>query len=209
MLLRAYIRKMKGLLATLVFFMFCHFAKAQSKYHEIGFSLLTSTSSPYINYGNNAASRLHFISGFAYKNRVDKLVWRSYVGVERAYEGDMKSSNSLIGMAGVQFPLHSNKLSISPLIDLKYEWRKATIHEVFQTRKWITDHLFGIAPGFNLRFPLGDKISLQYEANVSFLVGKQKKEELFYRADLTNLVFSKISEIQFKPISVLSVNFKL
>jgi hypothetical protein len=210
-------------ISLLLFSSFLSKGQAEGK-HEIGLNLTTWATSPFVYYETNSLERINYIKGFTYKYYKENIAYRGYLGGENeSFEMDGRKSNgvysavdtrSFIGMMGVQYCFGKKKFRIAPIVDLKYVRR---LTEGENTGGVIAggriyshkENLIGLAPGINLTYIISSKLSVQLESNISLLKNYRNGEELQYGADLTALVTERLNEVQYKPVSIFSLNLRI
>jgi hypothetical protein len=117
-------------------------------------------------------------------------------------------------MMGVQYCFGKKKFRIAPIIDLKYV-RRLTEGEntggvIAGGRTYsYKENLIGLAPGINFTYIISSKLSVQLESNISLLKNYRNGEELQYGADLTAPVTERLNEVQYKPVSIFSLNLRI
>ena len=112
------------------------------------------------------------------------------------------------------------EIRIAPIVDLKYV-RRLTERETFYIT-WMfqsviaggrtysyKENLIGLAPGINFTYIISSKLSVQLESNISLLKNYRNGEELQYGADLTAPVTERLNEVQYKPVSIFSLNLRI
>ena len=115
---------------------------------------------------------------------------------------------------GVQYCFGKKKFRIAPIVDLKYVRR---LTEGENTGGVIAggriysykENLIGLAPGINFTYIISSKLSVQLESNISLLKNYRNGEELQYGADLTAPVTERLNEVQYKPVSIFSLNLRI
>ena len=210
-------------ISLLLFSSFLSKGQAEGK-HEIGLNLTTWATSPFVYYETNSLERINYIQGFTYKYYTENIAYRGYLGGENeSFEMDGRKSNgvysaadtrSFIGMMGVQYCFGKKKFRIAPIIDLKYVRR---LTEGENTGGVIAggriysykENLIGLAPGINFTYIISSKLSVQLESNISLLKNYRNGEELQYGADLTAPVTERLNEVQYKPVSIFSLNLRI
>ena len=210
-------------ISLLLFSSFLSRGQAEGK-HEIGLNLTTWATSPFVYYEPNSLERINYIQGFTYKYYTENIAYRGYLGGENeSFEMDGRKSNgvysaadtrSFIGMMGVQYCFGKKKFRIAPIIDLKYVRR---LTEGENTGGVIAggriysykENLIGLAPGINFTYIISSKLSVQLESNISLLKNYRNGEELQYGADLTAPVTERLNEVQYKPVSIFSLNLRI
>lgn len=210
-------------ISLLLFSSFLSKGQAEGK-HEIGLNLTTWATSPFVYYEPNSLERINYIQGFTYKYYTENIAYRGYLGGENeSFEMDGRKSNgvysaldtrSFIGMMGVQYCFGKKKFRIAPIIDLKYVRR---LTEGENTGGVIAggriysykENLIGLAPGINFTYIISSKLSVQLESNISLLKNYRNGEELQYGADLTAPVTERLNEVQYKPVSIFSLNLRI
>jgi hypothetical protein len=210
-------------ISLLLFSSFLSKGQAEGK-HEIGLNLTTWATSPFVYYETNSLERINYIQGFTYKYYTENIAYRGYLGGENeSFEMDGRKSNgvysaldtrSFIGMMGVQYCFGKKKFRIAPIIDLKYVRR---LTEGENTGGVIAggriysyqENLIGLAPGINFTYIISSKLSVQLESNISLLKNYRHGEELQYGADLTAPVTERLNEVQYKPVSIFSLNLRI
>ena len=216
-------------ISLLLFSSFLSKGQAEGK-HEIGLNLTTWATSPFVYYETNSLERINYIQGFTYKYYTENIAYRGYLGGENeSFEMDGRKSNgvysaadtrSFIGMMGVQYCFGKKKFRIAPIVDLKYV-RRLTERETLIT--WMLfqsviaggrtysykGNLIGLAPGINFTYIISSKLSVQLESNISLLKNYRNGEELQYGADLTAPVTERLNEVQYKPVSIFSLNLRI
>jgi hypothetical protein len=210
-------------ISLLLFSSFLSKGQAEGK-HEIGLNLTTWATSPFWYYETNSLERINYIQGFTYKYYTENIAYRGYLGGENeSFEMDGRKSNgvysavdtrSFIGMMGVQYCFGKKKFRIAPIVDLKYVRR---LTEGENTGGVIAggriysykENLIGLAPGINFTYIISSKLSVQLESNISLLKNYRNGEELQYGADLTALVTERLNEVQYKPVSIFSLNLRI
>ena len=208
-------------ISLLLFSSFLSKAKARI---QIGLNLTTWATSPFWYYETNSLERINYIQGFTYKYYTENIAYRGYLGGENeSFEMDGRKSNgvysaldtrSFIGMMGVQYCFGKKKFRIAPIIDLKYVRR---LTEGENTGGVIAggriysykENLIGLAPGINFTYIISSKLSVQLESNISLLKNYRNGEELQYGADLTAPVTERLNEVQYKPVSIFSLNLRI
>ena len=210
-------------ISLLLFSSFLSKGQAEGK-HEIGLNLTTWATSPFVYYETNSLERINYIQGFTYKYYTENIAYRGYLGGENeSFEMDGRKSNgvysavdtrSFIGMMGVQYCFGKKKFRIAPIIDLKYV-RRLTEGEntggvIAGGRTYsYKENLIGLAPGINFTYIISSKLSVQLESNISLLKNYRNGEELQYGADLTAPVTERLNEVQYKPVSIFSLNLRI
>lgn len=210
-------------ISLLLFSSFLSKGQAEGK-HEIGLNLTTWATSPFVYYETNSLERINYIQGFTYKYYTENIAYRGYLGGENeSFEMDGRKSNgvysaldtrSFIGMMGVQYCFGKKKFRIAPIVDLKYVRR---LTEGENTGGVIAggriysykENLIGLAPGINFTYIISSKLSVQLESNISLLKNYRNGEELQYGADLTAPVTERLNEVQYKPVSIFSLNLRI
>ncbi len=210
-------------ISLLLFSYFLSKGQAEGK-HEIGLNLTTWATSPFVYYEPNSLERINYIQGFTYKYYTENIAYRGYLGGENeSFEMDGRKSNgvysaadtrSFIGMMGVQYCFGKKKFRIAPIVDLKYVRR---LTEGENTGGVIAggriysykENLIGLAPGINFTYIISSKLSVQLESNISLLKNYRNGEELQYGADLTAPVTERLNEVQYKPVSIFSLNLRI
>ena len=210
-------------ISLLLFSSFLSKGQADGK-HEIGLNLTTWATSPFVYYEPNSLERINYIQGFTYKYYTENIAYRGYLGGENeSFEMDGRKSNgvysaadtrSFIGMMGVQYCFGKKKFRIAPIVDLKYVRR---LTEGENTGGVIAggriysykENLIGLAPGINFTYIISSKLSVQLESNISLLKNYRNGEELQYGADLTAPVTERLNEVQYKPVSIFSLNLRI
>ncbi|MFT4598354.1 MAG: hypothetical protein ACJAR8_000782 [Bacteroidia bacterium] len=210
-------------ISLLLFSSFLSKGQADGK-HEIGLNLTTWATSPFVYYETNSLERINYIQGFTYKYYTENIAYRGYLGGENeSFEMDGRKSNgvysaadtrSFIGMMGVQYCFGKKKFRIAPIVDLKYVRR---LTEGENTGGVIAggriysykENLIGLAPGINFTYIISSKLSVQLESNISLLKNYRNGEELQYGADLTAPVTERLNEVQYKPVSIFSLNLRI
>lgn len=210
-------------ISLLLFSSFLSKGQAEGK-HEIGLNLTTWATSPFWYYETNSLERINYIQWFTYKYYTENIAYRGYLGGENeSFEMDGRKSNgvysavdtrSFIGMMGVQYCFGKKKFRIAPIVDLKYVRR---LTEGENTGGVIAggriysykENLIGLAPGINFTYIISSKLSVQLESNISLLKNYRNGEELQYGADLTALVTERLNEVQYKPVSIFSLNLRI
>ncbi|MFT5055574.1 MAG: hypothetical protein ACI80H_000277 [Pseudoalteromonas distincta] len=210
-------------ISLLLFSSFLSKGQAEGK-HEIGLNLTTWATSPFVYYEPNSLERINYIQGFTYKYYTENIAYRGYLGGENeSFEMDGRKSNgvysaadtrSFIGMMGVQYCFGKKKFRIAPIVDLKYVRR---LTEGENTGGVIAggriysykENLIGLAPGINFTYIISSKLSVQLESNISLLKNYRNGEELQYGADLTAPVTERLNEVQYKPVSIFSLNLRI
>ena len=210
-------------ISLLLFSSFLSRGQAEGK-HEIGLNLTTWATSPFVYYEPNSLERINYIQGFTYKYYTENIAYRGYLGGENeSFEMDGRKSNgvysaadtrSFIGMMGVQYCFGKKKFRIAPIVDLKYVRR---LTEGENTGGVIAggriysykENLIGLAPGINFTYIISSKLSVQLESNISLLKNYRNGEELQYGADLTAPVTERLNEVQYKPVSIFSLNLRI
>ena len=210
-------------ISLLLFSSFLSRGQAEGK-HEIGLNLTTWATSPFVHYETNSLERINYIQGFTYNYYMENIAYRGYLGGENeSFEMDGRKSNgvysavdtrSFIGMMGVQYCFGKKKFRIAPIIDLKYVRR---LTEGENTGGVIAggriysykENLIGLAPGINFTYIISSKLSVQLESNISLLKNYRNGEELQYGADLTAPVTERLNEVQYKPVSIFSLNLRI
>ena len=210
-------------ISLLLFSSFLSKGQAEGK-HEIGLNLTTWATSPFWYYETNSLERINYIQGFTYKYYTENIAYRGYLGGENeSFEMDGRKSNgvysaadtrSFIGMMGVQYCFGKKKFRIAPIVDLKYVRR---LTEGENTGGVIAggriysykENLIGLAPGINFTYIISSKLSVQLESNISLLKNYRNGEELQYGADLTAPVTERLNEVQYKPVSIFSLNLRI
>ena len=210
-------------ISLLLFSSFLSKGQAEGK-HEIGLNLTTWATSPFVYYETNSLERINYIQGFTYKYYTENIAYRGYLGGENeSFEMDGRKSNgvysaldtrSFIGMMGVQYCFGKKKFRIAPIVDLKYV-RRLTEGEntggvIAGGRTYsYKENLIGLAPGINFTYIISSKLSVQLESNISLLKNYRNGEELQYGADLTAPVTERLNEVQYKPVSIFSLNLRI
>ena len=210
-------------ISLLLFSSFLSKGQAEGK-HEIGLNLTTWATSPFVYYETNSLERINYIQGFTYKYYTENIAYRGYLGGENeSFEMDGRKSNgvysaadtrSFIGMMGVQYCFGKKKFRIAPIVDLKYVRR---LTEGENTGGVIAggriysykENLIGLAPGINFTYIISSKLSVQLESNISLLKNYRNGEELQYGADLTAPLTERLNEVQYKPVSIFSLNLRI
>lgn len=210
-------------ISLLLFSSFLSKGQAEGK-HEIGLNLTTWATSPFVYYEPNSLERINYIQGFTYKYYTENIAYRGYLGGENeSFEMDGRKSNgvysaadtrSFIGMMGVQYCFGKKKFRIAPIVDLKYVRR---LTEGENTGGVIAggriysykENLIGLAPGINFTYIISSKLSVQLESNISLLKNYRNGEELQYGADLTAPLTERLNEVQYKPVSIFSLNLRI
>lgn len=212
------------IICTLSLCVFGMVVSAQNdKKHELGLSVLTYATNSSLAYYAMSWDRFQFVNGMSYKLHHERSAFRSFVGIEsNGFEYDdtqsngiyaAATSNGIIMMAGWQYALGDKRLVLSPLIDVKYQLRNIegeSTGGIVPGRRVFSynENLIGLAPGFNLAYVITGSFSVQLETNISFLQNYRTGEQVQYGADLSTPIKENLQEIQYRPISILSLNFR-